>query len=162
MNRSLRLLAAIAMLATSAAAFAAPLSVSREMAVDGAPDAVWKKMGDFNAMDKWHPAVAKSTVSAPGNKPGTTRVLTLGDGATITEKLVAYDAAKHSYTYEILESPLPVKNYRSTVQLKPGAGGKTMMKWNSTFEAKGAPDDKAKEVITGIYDAGLGSVAGKK
>lgn len=163
MNRHSRTLAAAAaLLALSAGAIAAELSVSRETIVDGAPAAVWERVGDFDALEKWHPAVAKSTVSAPGNKPGTMRVLTPGDGATITERLVAYDAGKHSYTYDILESPLPVQHYRSTLQLSPAGDGRTLMKWSSTFQAKGAPDDKAKQVIQGIYDAGLAKVAGRQ
>ena len=37
--------------------------------------------------------------------------------------------------------------------------GKTRVKWSSTFDADGAPDDKAKEAILGIYDAGLGKLS---
>ena len=37
--------------------------------------------------------------------------------------------------------------------------GKTLMRWSSTFEADGADDAKAQEVIQGIYDAGLAKVA---
>jgi hypothetical protein len=86
------------------------------------------------------------------------RTLDLGGGASITEKLVAYDPVGHSYTYAITKSPLPVKNYVSVIRLTPAGDGKTLMKWSSTFDASGASDDKAKEAIGGIYDAGLGKV----
>jgi mxaD protein len=161
MHHSTRLLAASAFLAASAAGLAAEsISVSRETTVDSSPATVWKLVGDFNALDVWHPAVARSTASGGDNKTGATRVLTLGDGAKITEKLLARDAAKHSYSYSILKSPLPVKNYRSTIRLSPTADGRTLMVWSSIFDAEGAPDGKAAEVIQGIYDAGLAKVAG--
>ena len=35
------------------------------------------------------------------------------------------------------------------------AGNRTLVKWSSTFDADGAPDEQAKQAILGIYDAGL-------
>ena len=156
MTRTHRLLAACALLAAATGASAGPLSVTKEMTIDSAPATVWKLVGDFNALDIWHPAVAKSTASGSG--VGAKRVLTLGNGATIDETQTA--RGKHSYSYKITKSPLPVKNYKSTIALKPAGEGKTLMTWSSTFEADGAPDDKATETIAGIYDAGLAKVAG--
>lgn len=150
-------LAPLALLLALAGAQAAELSVTREVTVDRAPATVWKMVGDFNALDVWHPAVAKST--STGSQPGATRLLTLGDGATISEKLLGRNAAKHSYSYAILKSPLPVRNYRSTLSLSEAPEGKTLIRWTSTFEAAGADDAKAKDVIGGIYDAGLAKVA---
>ena len=66
----------------------------------------------------------------------------------------------HSYGYTILESPLPVANYASTISVAAKGSGSTIT-WVGTFDAKGAPDDKAKEVIAGIYDAGLAGIADK-
>ena len=152
-----RILLAAGLVACAAAAQAGALTVEREMTIDKPPATVWKMVGDFNALDVWHPAVASST--ATGSRPGAARLLTLGNGVTISEKLLARDAARHSYRYAILKSPLPVKNYKSTLQLTPTADGKTLMKWSSTFEASGADDAKAQEVIQGIYDAGLAKVA---
>jgi hypothetical protein len=65
-----------------------------------------------------------------------------------------------SYTYTIVESPLPVADYVSTIKVT-GSGDASIIEWSSTFNAKDAPDDKAREVITGIYRAGLESLKGK-
>jgi hypothetical protein len=40
-------------------------------------------------------------------------------------------------------------------------GGGSTITWVGTFDAKGAPDDKAREVIGGIYDAGLAGIAAR-
>lgn len=151
--------AAGAILLGASSAFAAgALSVTREVTVDSSPATVWKFVGGFNALDVWHPAVVNSSVKGSSTSVGATRVLTLGDGAKITEKLLSYSEAKTSYSYSILSGPLPVKNYVATISLSPTADGKTLMKWTSTFDAAGAPDAKATEVIGGVYDGGLAKV----
>ncbi|MFO1435876.1 MAG: SRPBCC family protein [Gammaproteobacteria bacterium] len=133
------------------------LIVEREAVINASPQKVWKMIGNFNHLDVWHPAVANSTLVGDGATPGDIRTLTLGDGATITEKLVAIDSA--SYTYSIEASPLPVEHYVSTLSVKADDNGGSIVKWSSTFDAKGAPDDKAKDVIAGIYVAGLGRLS---
>lgn len=150
------ILATTLMLGSAAAMAAGALSVQREATVDAAPATAWKLVGDFNGLDVWHPAVVNSTMKGTGIKAGATRVLTLGNGALIKEKLTAYSATRHSYTYAITESPLPVKNYSSTITVSPADGGKSLITWQSTFDASGASDDEAVKTIQGVYDAGLG------
>ncbi|MEY8878285.1 MAG: SRPBCC family protein [Leptothrix sp. (in: b-proteobacteria)] len=156
--------AAIAAIAIAALAAVAPahaagaLSVTREATVDSTPDTVWKLVGAFNGLDVWHPAVKGSTVKGSVTKPGAVRTLDLGGGATIVEKLTAFNPAARSYSYAILSSPLPVKHYASTLTVSAAEGGKARITWTSTFDASDAPDAKATEVVQGIYDAGLARV----
>jgi carbon monoxide dehydrogenase subunit G len=129
------------------------LSVAREVEVDAAPATVWKMIGNFNHLDVWHPALASSTQEGP------VRTLVLaGGGGSIVEKETARSDKDMTYSYAILSGPLPVQNYESTVSVKAGSAGKSVVSWSGRFDAKGAPDDKAKEVIQGIYDAGLARV----
>lgn len=102
-----------------------------------APDAVWDKISDFNGLHTWHPTVAKSEiVSGSSNKEGAVRLLTLKGGGTITEKLLAYDHEGRSFTYEILEGVLPVTSYVSTVAVKPGNDGGSVVAWKGSFSRK--------------------------
>ncbi len=157
MNTILRRLSGTTLLLLAGSSLAAGgLSVTREATLDSPPATVWKLIGDFNTLDVWHPAVAGSTLKGTGTRAGATRELALAGGGAISEKLVAYSATKRSYSYAITKSPLPVKNYVSTISVSPADGGKSLLKWTSTFDASGADDAKAKEVIGGIYDAGLG------
>jgi len=87
------------------------------------------------------------------------RTFSLKGGGTILEESVARDDAGRNYTYAILESPLPVEDYESTIRVLDDGG--TVIAWNGTFAAKGAPDADAIAVIAGIYDAGLASLAEK-
>lgn len=145
--------------ASTAALAEGQLSASREILVDRAPATVWKLLGEFNALDVWLPPVQASTFNGNGARPGAVRVLDLGNRATVTEELVTFNSAERTYTYRFLDSPLPVKNYVATLQVSDAADGKSRVRWSSTFDAAGAPDEKAREAILGIYDAGLQKVA---
>jgi len=113
-------------------------------------DAVWTKVGDFCGIANWHPAIEKCALSADGK----TRTLSLKGGGTIVEKLEKRDDAQHSYSYSIVEGPLPVANYMSTISVaKDGAGA--MITWNGHYDAKGASDADAKKTIDGVYQAGV-------
>jgi hypothetical protein len=113
-------------------------------------DAMWTKIGDFCGISKWHPAVEKCELSADGK----TRTLSLKGGGTIVEALVKMDTAGRSYTYSIVNSPLPVANYTSTIAVSADGAG-SAVNWSGKYDAKGASDADAQKVIQGIYDAGL-------
>jgi mxaD protein len=149
--------AATFLLATSA--HGGSLSVSREITVDRTPATVWKLLGEFNALDVWLPPVQSSASTGVPTRPGAIRVLDLGNNARVTEKLLAYDGAKRSYSYAFVKSPLPVKEYVATIELREAPDGRTLVRWHSTFDAAGVPDDQAKQAILGIYEAGLARVA---
>jgi Polyketide cyclase / dehydrase and lipid transport len=130
------------------------LEVSHSAQVSGALDAVWRKVGEFCAIQEWHPAVSRCEQTEEG---GTTyRTLTLADGGTIRERLI--EKTDSSYTYEIIESPLPVQNYRSTFGVSAD-GEATRVDWKGAFDAKDASDADAEAVISGIYQAGLDGIA---
>jgi hypothetical protein len=117
-------------------------------------DAMWAKIGDFCGIGKWHPAVEKCELSADGK----TRTLSLKGGGTIVEALVKMDAAGRSYTYSIVNSPLPVANYSSTISVSADGAG-SVLTWSGKYDAKGAPDADAMKVVQGIYDSGLAALA---
>jgi hypothetical protein len=155
MNASRCLAAAAFAMAVASPALA--LEAKKEMKVEGTADAAWTAIGEFCEISSWHPAVEQCELSEKDGK--TLRTLSLKGGGTIVEELVEFDADDRSYTYVILESPLPVANYKSTIQVEDEGG--TVIAWEGSFDAKGAPDADAVAVIEGIYDAGLASLASK-
>ena len=154
----------ICLILPGAVAVAADLSVRKTVNLKGSPEAVWSLIGDYCAIQKWHPAVAKCEIaSGTNNRAGAVRVLTLGDGATIREELVNHDAKARTYTYKILESPLPVMSYSGRITVLPGPSGGSVVEWKSTFKAApGADDTTARTTMEGIYDAGLTSLSAKE
>ena len=131
------------------------------------PDVVWGLIKNFQDMS-WHPAIAK-TEGEGGNTPGATRVLTLGNGGQIFEKLEKYDADKHSLFYRIEQvdvKVLPVTNYSSWLSVQPGPDGGSEVTWKGAFY-RGYPnndpplelnDQAAIDAVTGGYKAGLTNV----
>jgi hypothetical protein len=89
---------------------------------------------------------------------GKTRTLSLKGGGTIVEKLVSRDDTAHSYTYQIVSSPLPVSDYESTIKVLPEGSGSSIV-WTGDYKAKGASDADAKKTIDGVYKAGVDALA---
>lgn len=116
-----------------------------------APDEVWKLIGGFNTLPDWHPAIEKSELE----EEGSVRRLSLAGGGTIVEKLVRLDDKERVYSYSIIDSPLPVANYVATISVKDNGEGNTTVEWSSEFEAEGAAENEAMDVIAGIYQAGF-------
>ncbi|WP_037457417.1 SRPBCC family protein [Skermanella stibiiresistens] len=135
------------------------LSAAPSLALDAAyraesaspPAAVWSKIGDFCGIAQWHPAVESCALSA---KDGATlRTLALKGGGAILEKLEARDDAARSYSYSIISSPLPVRDYQSVISVVPTGSGSAVV-WTGKFNARDASDADALKTIEGIYKAG--------
>ena len=131
------------------------VAVMHEDIINKDAASVWEMVGDFNGLNVWHPAVAGSELQGSGTTEGDTRLLTLGDGATINETLMAYDAEAMSYQYMITESPLPVADYVSSISVVAIDEAQSKVIWESTFMAAGATDEEAAGAIKGIYVSGL-------
>jgi len=161
-NMNFRVFAtAVAMTLVGAGALASDLSVKKTLTLPGSPEATWSVIADYCGIEKWHPAIAKCQIAAgTANRPGAVRVLTLRDGgALVREELTNHDPKKRSYSYKILEGPLPIESYAATITVNPGTGGGSVVEWSSTFKgAPGADEAAARAVIEGIYDAGLASL----
>ena len=115
------------------------------------PDQVWSEIGDPGTISNWHPAIVDSSLD--GNK----RKSTLGDGGQIDEQIDSVDDSNRSYTYRILESPLPVKEYSSTLKVVESDGG-CHVDWTSSFEVSAGPAEDMVALIKGVYDAGVGAL----
>jgi len=133
------------------AAFAEEHTVHETIAIAAPAAAVWKQVRDFGGLSAWLPSIASSEiVVGENNVVGAVRLLTLPDGGQVREELLAHDDATHSLSYSILEAPLPVKDYRSTITVRK-AGEGTEVEWNGSFDA----GPEMVEVFTGIYRGGL-------
>ena len=117
------------------------IEVEESVKLNVKPAAVWALLGDYNGLYSWHPAVAAS------DRDDKVRVLTLGNGAQITETLLAQNGEGRSYRYQIDKSPLPVADYESEIQVQAGEYGGSLVVWKSSFNASGATDKEAEDVI---------------
>ncbi|MFA5123512.1 SRPBCC family protein [Zavarzinia sp.] len=148
----MRSLIIAAVLLAAGPALAAENSNRVEAKADAAK--AWGLIGDFCGIKAWHPAIADCVLSEQDGAK--IRTLTTKDGAKFVEKLVAWDDAGHSYTYEILQGPLPVEHYRSTLKVEEDdEPGKVAITWSSTFDPKGVSETDARKAVADVYLAGL-------
>lgn len=139
---------------------AAGLSISPALAIDltesvdiGKPASeVWGAIENWCSIAAWHPVIAACEGYEDNGK--TMRKLSTGDGGVLIEELTARNEDEMSFSYVIIESPLPIADYASTMQVRENGEGATIT-WSSTYDAKGVSDDEAFELMTGIYRAGL-------
>jgi mxaD protein len=140
------------------------LVVSEIIGINASPAKVWNFVKPFDSVPRWHPAFsAAEIVSGRDGKLGVVRALTLRDGPTFTEELLALNEQGMAFTYNVVESPLPIDRYLSTMSVKSDGHGGSIVTWVGVFSRK-SPRDKvpdaendaaALSLIVGAYQAGL-------
>src|SRR5262245_4238319 len=117
--------------------------------------AVWNMIGGFNELARWHPAVVKSE-EAKEEGGVTVRRLTLSDGGVIVAQVEQHGDKARTYSYAVVETPLPVAGYRVSLHVREAADGQSCtVAWSSEFEPSGAPESEAVQVIRGLYEVGF-------
>ncbi len=135
---------------TASPALAIDLSESVDIARPASD--VWGAIEDWCSIAAWHPVIAECEGYDEGSK--TMRKLTTGDGGVLIEELTGRDEEAMSFSYVIVESPLPIADYASTMQVSENGDGATLT-WSSSYSANGVSDEEALELMTGVYRAGL-------
>jgi hypothetical protein len=144
-------LAAALLIVSASSAFADDYSLTSSVTVTADSATVWQAVGDFCDLDDWHPGIVSCVLEARDG--AVHRQLTLGDGAPVLEQLVS-EVAGQSYTYKIVEAPLPITDYVSTLSVT--LGNPTTVTWAGTFKSD-VPEMEG--AIQGLYDGGLGAIS---
>ncbi|MEL6241148.1 MAG: SRPBCC family protein [Pseudomonadota bacterium] len=138
------------------------VKVVRSTVLDQPLEAVWDVLRDFNGHDRWHPAIAASQVERghSSDRVGCVRRFKLYDGAELREQLLTLSDLETTYSYCLLDTPIPLFNYVAHVRLFPVTDGdQTFWEWESRFDTpKGQEDDLADMVGSNIYDAGFEAI----
>ena len=121
--------------------------VQRMVSLPHPPDVIWAAIGGFGALADWHPSVAEVEEVELDGEPH--RHVTLADGTVLLERLI--EAGPHHYTYEIVDSPLPVDDHRSTVSVVAEPGGCHVF-WSAVFDAG---DPGIDELVARFFEIGL-------
>jgi hypothetical protein len=126
-------------------------------------DRVWAHIRDFNSLDDWHPGIESSEIEGggPSDRVGCIRKMVLAGGGVIREQLLEMSDMGHHYSYSILDSPLPVANYRATLRLRRiSDGDRTFADWSASFDAN--PPEKQAEaeamISTGVFQGGFDAI----
>ena len=134
-------------------------NVAMTQKLNASAEAVWSRIGNFETLHAWHPAVEKTEMEGSGL--GANRNLFLEGGGNVLEKLENEDGAARSYGYTILDSPLPVADYHATIKVADNGDGTCTVDWSANFEPAGAPEADAASAIQGIFQAGFDALHGE-
>ncbi|WP_159007533.1 SRPBCC family protein [Bradyrhizobium sp. S69] len=125
-------------------------------------DTVWNLLRDFNGHDRWHPEVATSAIerAQASDKIGCVRRFKLKDGSELREQLLALSDLEQSFSYCLLDTPIPMFNYVAHVRLLPVTDGdRTFWQWESRFTTRpGDADGLTRMVAEQIYQAGFEAI----
>lgn len=139
------------------------VKVVRSIVLDAPIEAVWDIVRDFNGHDRWHPAVAESHIErgVPSDRVGCVRNFRLASGETLREQLLTLSDLEQSFSYCLLDTPVPLFNYVAHVRLFPVTDtDATFWEWESRFDTPvGRGPELATMVGDQIYAAGFLAIA---
>jgi uncharacterized protein YndB with AHSA1/START domain len=131
----------------------------RSAVINAPVQKVWATIRDFNALPSWHPAIAKSEIEGgrASDTIGCVRSFSLKDGGHLREQLLALSDVDHSFSYSILVSPMPVKNYVATFRLTPvTVGNGTFTEWWADFDVTSSSEDAmVAQIGDGVFVGGF-------
>ena len=112
------------------------MKVMRSVVIDAPITEVWAAVREFDGVVNWNPGVTAATLeSGRPTEVGAIRRLDIVDGSVFRETLLAHSDLEHFYRYDIIDSPLPCRNYLSChrfVEITDGA--RTLGIWQGEFD----------------------------
>jgi polyketide cyclase/dehydrase/lipid transport protein len=125
--------------------------------IDAPVGRVWAHIRDFNALPRWVPVVVDSRIEGglPADQIGCVRNFNLNDGGNLREQLLALSDHDHSFTYNILVSPMGVQNYVATLKLtRITDGDRTFTEWTAEFDCEaGRAQELTNEIGNDVFQA---------
>lgn len=138
------------------------VKVIRSTVLSAPVEAVWDVLRDFNGHDRWHPAVATSKVerNIASDQVGCVRRFRLEDGSELREQLLSLSDIEQTFSYCLLDTPIPLFNYVAHVRLFPVTDGdQTFWEWESKFDTKSGEEDRMATLVgDGIYTTGFNAI----
>jgi carbon monoxide dehydrogenase subunit G len=126
--------------------------------VNASADTVWSYVRDYANLNEWLPSIETCEIEGdiPADQVGAVRRLATGD-AVFHERLTLLDDEGRRYGYEFVDSPLPVRDYRSEIRVAPVTdSGRAFVEWWGEFDADEKDAESMTEFFTkAVYGTGL-------
>ena len=121
-------------------------------------DAVWPILADFGGRGRYVPSAQVERVEGEG--VGCVRVIP-GPRGEVRERLEAFDAAGHAYSYRVLDgSPVNMRGYVSDLKVVAEGDGACRVDWGGRFETASAKDAVTqKKGLEQFYRNAIAAVA---
>ncbi len=130
-----------------------PLRVTTSHKFNLTAEQVWKLIAGFNTLPNYHAAITTSELSEGGmvRKIGISEA---AGGGHVVERLVYLNDETREFSYKITElinSPLPFRNYQAFVRLVSHDDNSCTLHWGSFFTVEGSSEKEADELAKAIY-----------
>ncbi len=111
------------------------IKVSNSIEMSAQRNEVWTTISNLGNLDKVVPEIISQTKTF-GNGKGAIVNLTLkANGKTVVEKVRKLSNKKYIFVYKMLETPLPIQNYKATIKIISTSGTKYTVKFDAVFKA---------------------------
>ncbi len=138
------------------------VKILKSTILDEPIDRVWDVLRDFNGHDRWHPAVVDSQVERgwTSDMVGCVRRFHLADGSLLREQLLSLSDIDATFSYCLLDTPVPLFNYVSHVRLLPVTDGdRTFWSWEGAFTTRAGEEREMSSMVSEqIYQAGFDAI----
>lgn len=128
-----------------------------EVMVDA--DTLWKEIGDFGSLGRWHPDVSSLTVSDEGG--GQERLTRFKTGGEQLERLRAVDPSRHAYRYSIERSTLPIRDCVGDFRIETPDPQMSRIVWEVQFTLIEEDDDRTVEAVRAFLHDGAAQIQAK-
>ena len=119
---------------------------------------VWALIGPFDSLPHWHPLVAECPLETEKGSGAILRHIRLHDGRIIVNRLTGQSDAERYHSYELVEGPLPVVFYRSTLRVLEREGGGCTLDWLSVFDAGEESAEEVARRVTSLIGPGVAAL----
>ena len=130
------------------------MKVMRSVVIDAPIERVWQAVRRFDGVADWNPGVTAARLERGGStEVGAIRALDIVDGSVFRETLLAHSDRDHFYTYDIIDSPLPCRNYVACHRfIEITEGNRTLGIWQGEFDCDPADAAELESIVgDGIY-----------
>ncbi|HYE36459.1 SRPBCC family protein [Methylocaldum sp.] len=130
------------------------LNVTKTIDVPG--DKVWAAISGIGGLDRWFPVIASCRVEGEG--VGAIRVLGLGDGGEIRDRIEEIDHQTRRFRYVRTDSPFPVTKYLGTVDVRDADGDKSEVSWTVEIDVAADARDELTRFLKSALSAGISGI----
>lgn len=126
--------------------------VSVVEALPASAASVWKRIEDFGDLSAWAPQATLESIEGSG-QGAVRRVQT--EFGLFHERCEAHDPQALSFSYRLLDSPLPYDDYVAVVTLTPQGDDACEIEWRSTFAVREGTEADAEQNVALAYRHGF-------
>jgi hypothetical protein len=121
--------------------------------IDAPSGKVWAAIRNIDGLDRWFPVIESCRVEGEG--VGVIRILGLGDGAEIRDRIEEIDDHARCFRYLRTHHPFPISSYRGKVSVRDAGDGKSEVTWAVVLDVAADARNKTLAFLGAVLSAGI-------